>query len=91
MNDLANIEIPASVTVSCPDRRFQQRYLHKGCLQCEHFKGVTALTDAFEKEVKDQVTGIVLRMRPIEWHEKYMIRCSFAMTRRCSNMAIVEE
>lgn len=88
---MPNMEVPTSVTVSCPIKNFKQRYLHKGCMNCEYFKGITALTDAIEKEVKDPVTGIVLKMRPIEWHEKYMIRCSFPMTRRCSNMAIVED
>jgi len=91
MNDLNTSEIPPEVTVSCPEKRFQQRYLNKGCFNCDYFKGVEILTSALEKETKDSVTGAVTGSRELGWHERFMIRCSFPMTRRCSNMAIVEE
>jgi len=91
MSNLTSIEIPTSVTAHCPIKNFRPRYLHMGCVKCEYFKGIQALTDAIDMEVKDPVTGIVTGMRPIEWHEKFMIRCAFPITRRCSNMAIAED
>ena len=92
MVQIADINIPDTVTVSCPLKNFQQRYLNKGCVSCsEFFKGIAPLTEANEIEVKDKVTGKLLGTRPIYWHEKFMIRCAYPMTRCCANMAIVEE
>ena len=88
---LLNIDIPTTVTTSCPIKQFKQRYIHKGCMKCEYFKGIAMLTDADEMDVKDRVTGDITGKRPIQWHEKYMVRCAFPMTRRCSDMSIVDE
>jgi len=85
------IELPETVTVSCPLKSFQQRYVKRGCLACEYHKGFAMLTDAEEMPVKDRVTGKEIGMRLIQWHEKYMVRCAYPMTRRCANIAIVED
>jgi len=91
MTNIITNEMPETVTVSCPLKRFQQRYVSKGCFNCEFYKGTAPLTDALETEVKDKVTGVVKGTRPLAWHEKNMIVCAYPMTRRCANMAIVEE
>lgn len=85
------IDVPTSTAVSCPLKQFKQRYLHKGCFKCEYFKGVASLTDATEMNIKDPVTSEATGTRPIYWHEKNMIRCAFPMTRRCSDISVVEE
>lgn len=84
-------DIPDTATCACPLKRFQQRYLVKGCLNCEYFKGVSLMTEANEVEIKEPLTGIVKGLRKIEWHEKYMIRCAFPTSRRCNNISVVEE
>ena len=85
------IDIPTTVTVSCPMKQFKQRYLHKGCLECEYFKGIALLTEAEEIDVKDPISGEIKGKRPIQWQEKHVIRCAFPMTRRCSDMSVVDE
>lgn len=79
------------VTVSCPEKSMQQRYIKKGCVKCSYFHGVSLLTDAVEVDVKDRLTGEVTGKRPIYWHEKYLVKCAYPMTRRLANMSIVEE
>ena len=83
--------IPTTVTTSCPMKEFKQRYLIKGCLKCEYFKGVDILTKAEEVDTKDPVTGKVTGKRSLGWHEKNVIRCAFPMTRRCFDLSVVEE
>ncbi len=85
------IDLPTTTTTSCPDKGFQQRYIHLGCLKCDYFKGFAELTSAIEIDIKDRVTGEVKGKRPVLWHEKFMIRCTFPMTRRCTDMSIVED
>ena len=84
-------DIPLTVTACCPLKAFNNRYLHKGCLNCEYFGGVRLLCDAEEIAIKDIATGEVIGTRPLQWHEKYMIVCACPTTRRCSNIEIVEE
>jgi len=91
MTNIITNDVPETVTVSCPLKKFQQRYICKGCFKCEFFKGVTPLTNALETEVRDKVTGVTTGMRLLEWHEKNMIICAYPMTRRCANMSIVED
>ena len=91
MNESEGIHIPAGVTVACPVKNFQQRYLRTGCLSCEYFKGTKLLTDAEEMPVRNPFTSAVTGSRPIKWHEKNMIVCTFPMTRRCSDMSVAEE
>lgn len=93
MTDLALIEnkTPETVTVACPLKGFQQRYVIKGCMNCEYYKGIAMLTDAIEMPINDPVTKMAKGMRPIHWHEKFMIRCACPTTRRCANMAIAED
>ena len=79
------------VTVSCPIKKMQQRYIVKGCKNCEHCKGFGRLTDSEFDIKKDSDTGEIISKRPLAWHEKYLIRCTYPMARRCANMAIVEE
>lgn len=85
------IRIPDGVTVSCPLKNSQQRYIKKGCVKCEYFKGTTLLTDAEEMPIKDPFTSQIVGKRPIHWHEKHLLLCGFPMQRRCSDMTIVEE
>ena len=85
------MNIPETATVSCPEKSMQQRYIVKGCLNCDYYEGTALLTDAIEMDIKDRVTGEAKGKRPIQWHEKNMIKCAYPMTRRCQNMAIVEE
>ena len=85
------MNIPETVTVSCPMKSMQQRYIVKGCLSCGDYKGIALLTDATEMDIKDRVTGEVKGKRPIQWHEKHIVRCSFPMSRRCSDMSVVED
>ena len=88
---MMDLDIPTTTTTSCPDKGFKQRYIHLGCIKCEYFKGYAELTKSTEIDIKDRVTGNITGKRPIQWHEKYMIRCAFPMTRRCSDMSIVDE
>ena len=85
------IDIPETVTVSCPMKRFQQRYIVKGCLKCEHYKGIDTLTESIETDATDNVTKKVIGRRKLAWHERFVIRCAFPMTRRCANITIVED
>jgi len=84
-------EVPKTATVHCPLKRMQPRYIVKGCLSCEHYQGLGYLTDSETMPVNDRVTGARIGERPIQWHEKYVIRCAAPMTRRCGNIEIVEE
>ena len=84
-------DIPETVTAHCPLKAFQPRYLHKGCLHCDHFGGVKLMCDAEEIAVKNPVSGEVIGTRKLGWHEKYMIVCGCPTTRRCGNIEIVEE
>ena len=84
-------DIPKTATVHCPLKRMQPRYVVKGCLGCVHYQGLGYLTDSETMPVSDRVTGERLGERPIQWHEKYIIRCAAPMTRRCGNIEIVEE
>jgi len=90
---LSHIEhiIPATVTVSCPIKQFQQRYVKVGCMNCDFYAGIAMLTDATEMPIRERVTGKEIGLRPIHWHEKYMVRCAYPMTRRCTNISIVED
>ena len=91
---LAAIEkdVPKTATVHCPLKSMQPRYILKGCLNgCEHYSGLGYLTDSETMPINDRVTGEKIGDRPIRWHEKYLIRCAAPMTRRCSNIEIVEE
>jgi len=85
------MNIPDTVTVSCPIKEFRQRYVIKGCTNCEYFTGVSEMTNADELDLKDPITGQVVGKRPINWHEKYVIRCAFPMTRRCADMSVAED
>jgi len=88
---MAPKDIPETVTVCCPLKAFKNRYLHKGCLKCEHFGGVRLLCDAEEIAIRDPASGDVIGKRKLGWHEKYMIVCACPTTRRCSNIEIIEE
>jgi len=86
------IRVPDGVTVSCPLLNSQQRYVVKGCLGCEYFKGTTLLTDAEEMPIKDPFTSRVIGKRKIHWHEKHLVLCGFPMQRRVADMtAFVEK
>ena len=89
--EMAPKDIPETVTVCCPLKGFKNRYLHKGCLNCDYFGGVRLLCDAEEISIKNPVSGEVTGTRPLGWHEKYMIVCACPTTRRCSNIEIIEE
>ena len=85
------LNAPQTVTTSCPAKEFRQRYIMVGCINCEHFKGTALLTSADEMDIKDHVTGKFKGKRPIQWQEKHVIRCAYPMTRRCSDISIVED
>ena len=85
------IDIPLTVTASCPIKGFKQRYIHKGCLKCEYYKGIAILTESEAVYKKDEETGEQILVRLLEWHERFLIRCAWPTTRRCSNIEIVED
>lgn len=91
MTNIITNKIPETVTVSCPLKQFQQRYIVKGCGSCEFFKDFAILTTALETEVKDSKTGIVTGTRALAWHERFMIVCAYPMTRRCANVEVIDE
>lgn len=88
---MEGLNIPTSVTVSCPKIGFNQNIIYKSCLKCDFFKGFSLMTNAAYKEIKDEKTGLVAGKRPIMWHEKYMVNCAHTITRRCFDESITEK
>lgn len=84
--DMKNEDIPKTVTVCCPLEGNNSVYLHDYCLECDHFLGVRIMVDAEEIEKKHPISGEVIGMRPLNWHERFMIVCAAPRTRRCSNV-----
>jgi len=84
------IDIPDNVTTCCPLESFRSRSLVEACVKCDFFAGVNVMCPTNEIEKKDPVSGAVIGVRPIMWHEKYMLVCKAPMTRRCHAVETVE-
>lgn len=76
---VVDVDIHSDVVVPCPAKRFQPRRAANACPGCDYFQGVGQMVVQQAGE------------EPLQWHQKYVIRCAHVIERRTQMFNVIED